>query len=93
MKGELLDHCGYVVFRKENMTWPLPTDHIEWRLRYAPDSITREDQLKLASLVNAYETLIHGSTVDDHQAILSELRRLLDEAHLRENNDLDKDNP
>jgi hypothetical protein len=42
------------------MCWPDPTDprELEWRLRYAPDSITRADQMALASLVSAYAYLI-----------------------------------
>lgn len=42
------------------MTWPDPTDprELDWRLRYAPDSITRGDQMALASIVSAYAYLI-----------------------------------
>lgn len=34
---------------------------IEWRLRYSPDSITREDKLVLAGIVAAYNALIFDS--------------------------------
>ncbi|AXQ60788.1 hypothetical protein I5H32_gp088 [Mycobacterium phage EleanorGeorge] len=38
------------------MTWPDPTDptSLEWRLRYAPDTITSADHLALAAFVHAY---------------------------------------
>lgn len=39
------------------MTWPLPDDDLEWRLRYAPDSLTRQDEMYLASLNSAYREL------------------------------------
>jgi hypothetical protein len=46
--------------------WPTPGDTayedatpgLEWKLRYAPESITREDQLVLASIVAAYRELL-----------------------------------
>lgn len=42
-------------------TWPViepdPEGGLEWRLRYAPDSIDRRDQLLLASIVAAYSAL------------------------------------
>lgn len=45
----------------QDMTWPDPRDprELEWRLRYAPDTITRRDQLTVASIVHAYNYLIH----------------------------------
>jgi hypothetical protein len=53
------DHpSGYVTV--EDMCWPDPTDPRElgWRLRYAPDGLTRRDQLVLASIVEAYSSLV-----------------------------------
>jgi hypothetical protein len=48
----------YVCF--DGMTWPNPkaSDDLEWRLRYAAESITREDQLVMASFLAAYRGLI-----------------------------------
>lgn len=45
----------------DGMVWPDPRDprELEWRLRYAPDSITRADQLALASIVHAYGYLVY----------------------------------
>ena len=45
--------------------WPCPlavTD-IGWRLRYAPHSITRGDQLVLAEVVVAYREIIESTQV------------------------------
>jgi hypothetical protein len=49
---------SYLLF--DGMCWPDPTDprESEWRLRYRPDSITRKDQMALASVMHAYRYLI-----------------------------------
>jgi len=57
------NHRGWLRIVAEDgstMTWPNPTDprELEWRLRYSPDSITRGDEMALASLVHAYGYLI-----------------------------------
>jgi hypothetical protein len=60
--------------------WPTPGDTayeddtpgLEWKLRYAPESLTREDQLVLASIVAAYRELL---TCPDHRR--AEVVRLL----------------
>ncbi|HVV70197.1 MAG TPA: hypothetical protein VHI52_01655 [Verrucomicrobiae bacterium] len=54
---------GYLRVQGEDgstMCWPDPTDprELSWRLTYHPDSITRADQLALASVVRAYGHLI-----------------------------------
>lgn len=47
--------------RDDGTTWPVierdPDGGLEWRLRYAPDSIDRQDRLFLASVVAAYSAL------------------------------------
>jgi hypothetical protein len=53
-------------FRKVgDSTWPTPGDgeaddevSLEWVLRYAPERLTRGDQLHLASIVAAYRELL-----------------------------------
>lgn len=53
-----------VRYRKlaDGTIWPTPGDDpdggLEWRLRYAPNSLTRPDQLVLASIVSAYRQLL-----------------------------------
>lgn len=49
----------------DGSVWPRTGDSadpdecgLEWRLRYAPESITRVDQLHLASIVSAYRELL-----------------------------------
>jgi len=54
--------------------WPRPdrAGDIEWRLRYAPDAMTREDQLVAASVLAAYRCLVaHPAGTE---AILRQLR-------------------
>ena len=49
---------SYVHF--DGMAWPDPrfAADVNWRLRYSPQSITRSDQLVLASIADAYTTII-----------------------------------
>lgn len=35
-------------------------DELEWRLRYLPDRITREELLEVASVVSAYTALLRA---------------------------------
>lgn len=42
--------------------FPDNTNDIEWRLRYAPDTINREDQLNLASICSAYRYITKEAT-------------------------------
>lgn len=51
---------------------------VEWKLRYAPESLTREDHMYLASIVSAYAYLVFEMTSKDRQAVVSEIRRLVD---------------
>ena len=51
----------------DGTTWPLPESEdgdahtVEWKLRYAPNQLTREDQLYLASICSAYGALVDAS--------------------------------
>lgn len=49
---------GYVTF--EDMCWPDPSDprELAYRLRYSPAGLSRRDQLVLASIVDAYNSLV-----------------------------------
>lgn len=45
----------------DGMCWPLPSEALgglSWRLRHAPETITDEQKLVLASTVDAYRELI-----------------------------------
>lgn len=52
--------------RGEDNTWPLwwevdaDSDGVEWKLRYAPDRLSRSDMLLCASIVAAYRALGNG---------------------------------
>lgn len=50
---------------------------VEWKLRYAPTTLTREDELYLASIVSAYSYLICEMNAKDRQAVVTEIRRLI----------------
>ena len=41
----------------DGTVWPINVGGIEWKLRYAPSTLTREDQLVAASVIAAYEHL------------------------------------
>lgn len=43
----------------DGMCFPLPDPDLEYGLRYSNRSLTREDMLYLASVLNAYRSLIN----------------------------------
>lgn len=48
----------------ETMSWPQAgerLDDIDWKLRYAPQKMTRKDELMAASIISAYQALVHKS--------------------------------
>lgn len=58
-KGDLVPRYRQVA----DSTWPLPGDDpegagLEYQLRYYPQTLTRGDQLHLASIVAAYRELL-----------------------------------
>lgn len=67
----------------QRRTFPTPIEpasdevSVGWKLRYAPESLTREDQLYAASILNAYAYLICDMTAKDRQAVVSEICRLV----------------
>ena len=63
----------------DGMTWPLPDNDLEWRLRYAPDSMTRQDEMHLASMNSAYRELIVCSR-EKREKIVRELRKEIQSA-------------
>lgn len=66
----------------DGLTWPRPAldsdEHHSpaWRARYAPDSLTRGDQLYLAAVSDAYRALIDTPALARR---LPEVRRALRE--------------
>ena len=68
MESELTGEGAYV--RVDNqMTFPNPVSdqaaNLEWKLRYAPESITRGEQLYAASIVSAYKEIVAAKTQKD----------------------------
>lgn len=62
----------------DDMVFPNPHSEkmsdLEWRLRYAPDSIGRGDQLYLASIVEAYREIVMRKTVKDRNHVCSAIK-------------------
>lgn len=50
---------------------------VGWKLRYAPDSLTREDRMYAASILDAYAYLVCHMTAKERQSVVSEIRRQL----------------
>lgn len=63
----------------DGTTWALPepddgdTNTVEWKLRYAPNQITREDQLYLASVYSSFAALL-GVSLSRSREVLRALR-------------------
>lgn len=69
----------------DGSSWPRPAlegdDNVsvEWKLRHAPDQVTREDMLVAASIISAYGYLTVDSTRNKRDLVCREIR-----AHLGE---------
>lgn len=60
---------------------PAPDDYgVGWKLRYAPESMTREDQMYASSIMSAYAYLVCEMTAKDRQSVVSEMRRQISAA-------------
>ena len=53
---------------------------LEWRLRYAPDSIERGDLLHLASIVSSYNYLIYECDRTKRDLVARDMRQAFKEA-------------
>ena len=60
---------------------------IEWRLRYAPDSITRGDLFHLAAIVSAYNVLIYESNREKRDLVSRDMKQAMNEAMEEATND------
>jgi hypothetical protein len=67
----------------DGSSWPRPAlgydedGDIGWRCRYSPDSITRQDLMRLAGIVDAYGILVAESTQKRRDYVCRELRAAL----------------
>lgn len=67
----------------DTMCWPLPGERcgdIEWKLRYAPGTLTRADQLVTASILSAYREMV-AMPETRRRPILRRLREALRLTH------------
>jgi len=53
---------------------------IGWKCRYAPDTVTREDLLILASIADSYGYLICETTRERREYVVREMRKALTNA-------------
>jgi len=65
----------------DGMFWPIPEEHtefdsVEWKLRYSPQTLSREDMLYAASIINAYSSLIH-KTIKNRNAVVKGIREAI----------------
>jgi len=51
-------------------------DDLSWRLTWAPESITEEDRLRLASLLDSYHYLMFECTQKRRNAVCKEIKEL-----------------
>lgn len=78
--------CGTspYVRTREKTTFPLPAHHdrddseddIGWRLRYQPDSLTREQRLYAASIIDAYAAFVQMPAPRRNRVVM-DLRKVL----------------
>jgi len=77
----------------EGSTWPRPaleSDEsvgVEWKLRHAPDTLTRADQLLAASVMSAYGYMIIDMTQKRRNAVCREIRQQLEDGTAGSYND------
>lgn len=60
----------------DEMCWPVPGERageVEWCLRYAPDRLSRSDQLLAASIISAYRQMV-GDPQTKRRAVIRQLR-------------------
>jgi hypothetical protein len=60
----------------DDMCWPVPGERageVEWRLRYAPEALSRSDHLLAASIINAYRQMV-GDPETKRRAVIRQLR-------------------
>ena len=59
----------------DSMTWPLIDGDLAWRLIHAPESVTSQDKMYLASVLSAYAELIRCGR-DKREHVCRELRNV-----------------
>lgn len=60
--------------------WRIPTDSdLQWRLTYAPDTITDTEKMILASLIGSYQYLLFECTQKQRNAVCEEIKNIVSE--------------
>lgn len=77
----VLDHGN-----KDTTCWPspMPDNDLEWRCRYAPETITEQDKLHIASILSAYEYMITTMTQKQRNSICSRIKAVLASEDIKE---------
>lgn len=78
LEAKLVNKSGYV-WVDNQMTFPNPHDekvnNIEWKMRYAPETITRGEMLIAASVLSSYRELIVHKNQHDRNQVCSAINR------------------
>jgi len=72
---------GLDIIKLDNETiWRVPTDDdLQWRLTYAPDTITNTEKMILASLMDSYKYLVFECTQRHRNSVCEEIKSILNE--------------
>lgn len=70
---------NYMILDDGETVWPspLPRNSLEWRLRYAQETIKYEDLLHVASIIEAYESLVN-CTQKRRNDVCNQMKKLLE---------------
>lgn len=68
----------YYIRIKNNTIWSRPFTDLEWKLRYAQASLTKEDLLVIAGYLSSYDVLIEMTNAQRNR-VANEIKGVLDE--------------
>jgi hypothetical protein len=80
MKCRFNESRNYMILDNGETVWPspYPTNSLEWRFRYAQETLKTEDFLHAASIMSAYEALI-TSTQKRRNDVCKQMKKLLED--------------
>jgi hypothetical protein len=76
------------IFLPDNTSFPVNTHDLEWRLRNAPESITHNDYMVLASICSSYEHITMHMTQERRNYVCRHMRIIGDSSQPSVNSDL-----
>lgn len=68
---------SYLKELSDGSSWPSiqDSDKLEWKLRYNPEGITREDLLVAASILRSYSYLVYDANRAKRELVAKELTK------------------